>query len=59
MGATISEDRHQEEARPRDLKRSLRDVRSTVPDRTNGLIGRVSFAGFAGGSMRYQVSSTS
>jgi hypothetical protein len=43
--------------RPRDLKRSLRDVRSTVPDRTNRLIGSVSFAGFAGGSMRYQVSS--
>jgi hypothetical protein len=43
--------------RPRDLKRSLRDVRSTVPDRTNGRIGRVSFAGFAAGSMRYQVSS--
>ncbi len=57
MGATISEDRNQDGGRPRDLKRSLRDVRSTVPDRTNRLIGSVSFAGFAGGSMRYQVSS--
>ena len=41
----------------RPEKITLRDVRSTVPDRTNRLIGRVSFAGFAGGSMRYQVSS--
>jgi hypothetical protein len=57
IGATISEDCNPDEARPRDLKRSLRDVRSTVPDRTNGRIGRVSFAGFAAGSMRYQVSS--
>jgi iron(III) transport system ATP-binding protein len=36
---------------------TLRDVHSTVPDRTNRLMGRVSFAGFSGGSMRYQVNS--
>jgi hypothetical protein len=29
-------------------------VRSTVPDRTNRLIGSVSFAGFARGSMRHR-----
>jgi iron(III) transport system ATP-binding protein len=36
---------------------TLRDIRSAVPDRTNRLLGRISFAGFAGGAMRYQVSS--
>jgi hypothetical protein len=57
LAQPFRKDCNQEEARPKDRKRSLRDVRSTVPDRTNGLIGRVSFAGFAGGSMRYQISS--
>jgi ABC-type Fe3+/spermidine/putrescine transport system ATPase subunit len=42
----------------RPEKITLRDVHSTVPDRTNRLIGRVSFAGFSGGSMRYQISSS-
>jgi iron(III) transport system ATP-binding protein len=41
----------------RPEKITLRDVRSIVPDRTNRLTGRISFAGFSGGSMRYQVSS--
>jgi ABC-type Fe3+/spermidine/putrescine transport system ATPase subunit len=36
---------------------TLRDVRSLAPDRGNRLVGRVSFAGFSGGTMRYQVSS--
>ena len=41
----------------RPEKITLRDAHSAVPDRTNRLIGRVSFAGFAGSSMRYQISS--
>jgi iron(III) transport system ATP-binding protein len=41
----------------RPEKITLRDLGSTVPDRTNRLIGKVAFAGFSGGSMRYQVSS--
>jgi iron(III) transport system ATP-binding protein len=41
----------------RPEKITLRDLGSTVPDRTNRLIGKIAFAGFSGGSMRYQVSS--
>ena len=36
---------------------TLRDICSAAPDRTNRLMGRVSFAGFSGGAMRYQISS--
>ena len=36
---------------------TLRDICTAIPDRTNRLMGRVSFAGFSGGSMRYQISS--
>jgi iron(III) transport system ATP-binding protein len=36
---------------------TLRDVRSAVPDRANRLIGTISFAGFSGSSMRYQINS--
>jgi iron(III) transport system ATP-binding protein len=41
----------------RPEKITLRDLRSAVPDQTNRLVGTVAFAGFSGGSMRYQLRS--
>jgi ABC-type Fe3+/spermidine/putrescine transport system ATPase subunit len=41
----------------RPEKITLRDLHSPAPVHTNRLIGTISFAGFSGGLMRYQVSS--